>query len=183
ARTNEREGVDREAPRAPDLARENNRLIEAAPAQTLSVERDGNDDVDRVRAEQSAAALGHEPAERLSERYFASVFEALDHAAKRMLLAFVGRVARPRASAREMRRVLNAGAAEMIVAARIEKRPAANGADRAVDHPHARAAVVAEAIVGGKSRGAAEAAARRIKTVEQPPESRRNPLRTPRVAF
>src|ERR1051325_6139715 len=51
------------------------------------MERNGNNDVDRVRFEESVAALGHEPAERLSKRYFTAVFEALDHAAERMLLA------------------------------------------------------------------------------------------------
>src|ERR1041384_1451937 len=133
------------------------------------MERNGNNDVDRVRFEESVGDIGNEPAGRLSKRYFTAVFEALDHAAERMLLAFVVRVACPRALARKMRRPLDARAAEMIVAARIEKRPPADRADRAVDHPHALAAIVAEAIVRGESRGAAEAGARRTKTTEQPP--------------
>src|SRR5581483_11665756 len=48
ARANERERVDRQFPFASDLAREDDRLIEAAPLQPLSVERDGKNDVDRV---------------------------------------------------------------------------------------------------------------------------------------
>src|ERR1044072_6029244 len=148
------------------------------------MERNGNNDVDRLRFEESAAALGHEPAERLSKRYFTAVFEALDHAAERMLLAFVGRVACPRARARKMRRPLDARAAEMIVAARIEKRPPADRADRAVDHPHALAAIVAEAIVRGESRGAGEGGGRGGKNNKQAaarppriPRARRKPRR------
>jgi hypothetical protein len=79
-----------------------------------------------------------------------------------MIVAAVGRIAGPRARADKVGPARDAIAAQVIVAARIEKRPPARGAERMADDAYPLPAPPAETVIAAEERVATKSAARRI---------------------
>lgn len=154
---------------AADLPRQKHGLVEAAPAQPFGVQGYGNDQADLALAEKFLTAARHELSQRFTKRDFPAVFEFLYHLAQRLLVEFFSGIAGPSSGAREVGRTRKADATDVIVSARVWKRPAANFAQRVGDELNIFFATRAKIHrVSSVYPAAACAATRRIEPVDDP---------------
>ena len=152
-----------------DLARQQYRLIKAAPAEPLGMQRHRDNRFCVTLAEEFFTAARHELSQRLAQSDLASIFKFLNDLPERMLCRFFSWVTGPGMGPGEVWIARKTNSARMIIPTRIWKWPSTKRTQRMRNKLDMRPTGGAEIFaIAAVDETAARPATRRIKPIDQP---------------